>query len=121
MRGLHRALLGAGVVTTLTDAGRDLGIDAIGGGRRRQRVAAAGVALARQRAWRVVALCGANLAKHARSLTKTGVLPQAVWGAPAGGCSPSQVERIRRIAATGLGCTGAGRCLTTAIAMRLGV
>ena len=55
MQMLRRALERVGVAVSLAGEARDLGIDAFGAAKRRQKVARARVLKARQRAWRVAA------------------------------------------------------------------
>ena len=59
--------------------------------------------------------------KKARALYTTGVLPQATYGMEGVGYSPDTVRPLRTMAANSLGCSKAGRCPITALAVAQGL
>ena len=59
--------------------------------------------------------------KKARSLFTIGVVPQATYGIEGVGCSPDVVRTLRTMAADSMGCSKAGRCPITAIAVAKGM
>jgi len=120
LRQLQRLLGRRGVAVALADEGRDLGVDAAAGRLRSRRVAARRISAARQRGWRVAHLFGRGARSLALTTTRVATpSPQAVWGAASGGTFPTDIERIRRLVATSAGANGAGRCLTTSLAVLL--
>ena len=62
----------------------------------------------------------ARSVRAARTLARTGALPQAVWGATVLGLSPTALSRLRTQFAAATGVQAAGRCATTAIALAVG-
>ena len=59
--------------------------------------------------------------KKARAFFTTGVLPQATYGMEGAGYSPEAVRQLRTMAADSMGCSKAGRCPITAIAVAKGM
>ena len=62
----------------------------------------------------------AKKVRGARVLTRTGAIPQALWGHQALGVAPRTLKDLRTAAASASGIGGAGRCASTAIALSLG-
>ena len=114
-RVLQAALRSRGIETVVTNEGRDLGVDAHAGGRRAKANAARRVVAARQGAWRGKRLFGRGA--QAAMLTRAGVLPQATWGQQRGGAPPTEIDCPRRAAAAACNASGAGRRLSSALAL----
>ena len=80
---------------------------------RRTRILATRLKAAGQRFKAITRLV--RLDRAARKLSRTGALPQALWGAEVLGIAPSVLSRFRSQFAASSGITQTGRCATTAI------
>ena len=105
------ALDGHGIVITIKESGKDLGVDFGAGARRRTLVQKARFKKY-QAGTRAVLRLSCQL-KQARKLQVTGVRPRA-WGFAAMGTTPTMAKQLRTAFGKGLGVKKAGGCLTMA-------
>ena len=103
---LVEALNKEGIPFHLTQSGRDLGVEAVGGRRRAGSLVTKRFLKAKPRAIRGGVFASRN--RSASKLFTTGALPAATWGHQAHGLAPSRVAATVRLAALGTGLAGGG-------------
>ena len=105
----------AGILLSIVQAARDLGIDS--GFSRRRRIPTAGSRVKKSGAKLKRLLQLSKITTKARRLFRTGVVPQIGWGQEAKGLAPTVVGDFRTRAGKGTGVKKSGGCLTAALAI----
>ena len=108
----------AGMALQIVKEAKFLGADTTGGGRRARRTAKKAQSSAAKRVERV------NTLRKAKTISskifRTAAWQQSSFSAPADGMSPTELQRVRRMARASCQMGNHGSCMTTIIAITLG-
>ena len=105
-----------GIQVKIAQDTSDVGVDFVGGKKRRLATHKKRQAKGNVRLGRIATMVRAN--RKAASLTLTGAAPKMLWGTQATGVAPSRMRPIRSSYAFAAGTQIRGRCATIAIALR---